>query len=257
MKSAAKLSCLFLLVWLAAAGYATPQSQEYSPAQAKLMAREAAINDGYRTLSEIIFGLTIQSQTSVQNYVVEHDEIRTKLDPFIKGAKIIATRYNSDGSCDVDIELQIEDLEKLLGKKVDYDIPVIAVTGSGAPPRGNNAPAAAIPNSAVKKQFDRVIRVNGSGALPSKDETINAAQARLMAIGAAKQDAYRALSREIYGINVEANTYVRDFVMKSDKIKSNVDAFVRGARVVDTKFDGQIATVTLELRLNALAEIIY
>jgi hypothetical protein len=252
-----RVSLIFSIGCILVFGIYAKQNSQYTPAQAKLMAREAAINDAYRNLSEIIFGLTIESRTSIKDFVTEHDEIKTQLDPFIKGAKVVETKYNKDGSCDVTIELRIEDLEKMLGQRVQYDVPVLSVKGSGAPPTGDAVSSGKELSQEIKKSLDRTIRVVGSGASPSKEEVQNEAQARLMAIGAAKEDAFRALSRELYGVNIEANSYVRDFVMKSDKVKSNVQAFIRGARIVDTKYDGQIATVTLELRLDNLGEIIY
>ncbi len=78
-----------------------------------------------------------------------------------------------------------------------------------------------------------------------------------MAIEAAKADAYRNMAREIYGTQVASNTYVRDFVTKSDKIKTNMEAFIRGAKIVKVDYDGEIATVIIELKLTPLGDFVY
>jgi len=251
---------LVLIVFFSINGYSQQEKKEYTDAQARLMAKEAAIADAYRSLSRIIYGLTIESETVVKNFITEHDEIRLKLDPFIRGAKVTDVRYLDDGGCDVDLELSIEELEKLLGKKVRYDVPFINVMGSGAPPTSDEEKQEALSSLEIPEDNEwcnKTIRVEGQGVIPDKDEVKNRAQARLMATEAAKAVAYRNLAREVYGIQVASSTYVRDFITKSDKIKTNVGAFIKGARVVETKYDGETATMILELKLNFLGEIIY
>lgn len=79
---------------------------------------------------------------------------------------------------------------------------------------------------------------------------MTAAQARLMAMRAAKLDAYRTLAEQVYGIRVNGSTAVSAFATQSDSVRSYVDTFIRGARVVQVVAlaDGTYeATVELDL----------
>lgn len=74
-----------------------------------------------------------------------------------------------------------------------------------------------------------VIRVTGSGAPPDKG---NQAQRRLMAIRAAKADAFRQFIEVINGVHVNSETVVKDFVTESDVIKTKVEGLIKGAEIV-------------------------
>ena len=71
-----------------------------------------------------------------------------------------------------------------------------------------------------------------------------------MAIRAAKVDAYRNLAEQVHGVRVWGNTAVSAFVAQNDVIRTFVDSFIQGARVVNVTpvGDGNYeATVELEL----------
>jgi len=58
------------------------------------------------------------------------------------------------------------------------------------------------------------------------------AQQRLLAIRAAKLDAYRALTEQVYGLKVEANATVADMVVQNDTFRSRVEGVIFGATLV-------------------------
>jgi hypothetical protein len=75
-------------------------------------------------------------------------------------------------------------------------------------------------------------------------------QAKLMAMRAAKVDAYRNLAEQVQGVRVWGNTAVSSFVAQNDTVRTYVDSFIRGARAVSVTEigDGNYeATVELEL----------
>lgn len=57
----------------------------------------------------------------------------------------------------------------------------------------------------------------------------------LMTKRAAKLDALRNLTEQVYGVRIKSDTYVRDFVTQSDEMRAKVNTFIQGARVVSER----------------------
>jgi hypothetical protein len=98
-----------------------------------------------------------------------------------------------------------------------------------------------------------VISAKGSGA-PPKGVT-NIAQARLMAVRAAKADALRNLLETVKGVRVDSETTVESFTTKSDRVLTRVSGIVIGARLVETKYlsDG---AVQVKMSINMTGELL-
>ncbi len=60
----------------------------------------------------------------------------------------------------------------------------------------------------------------------------NPAQQRLMAIRAAKLDAYRSLTEQVYGQQLDATTTVADLTVQSDTFRTKVEGVIYGATLV-------------------------
>ncbi len=215
------------------------------PGQQKLLAKRAAIVDGYRNLAERIKGLKIDANTYVRDFVAEADEIRTSLDTFLKGARVVgAPRYFEDGSAEVTVEITLQELVQQLqrfyktyhhlchGHVYSFDkmvtinrLKVIRETGRGAP---RETPE-------VMQEAPAAIPVEPTLAAPTTGipgwENVSA-RGRMMAERAAKVDAYRNMAERIKGLQITADTYVRDFVAESDQISTRVDTFIKGMKTV-------------------------
>ena len=74
-------------------------------AQKRLLARRAAVVDGYRQIAEIINGVRVNSETVVKDFVTESDTIRTQVSALVKGARIGEPRFLSDGAVEVDVRV--------------------------------------------------------------------------------------------------------------------------------------------------------
>lgn len=101
----------------------------------------------------------------------------------------------------------------------------------------------------VKQEVDPIapmtLRVVGYGATEVVTKSKSDAQRRLLAIRAARMDAYRAMAERVYGISVQGSTTVRDMVVQNDRFRSYVETYMHGARVVSTDVmpDGTVETV--------------
>lgn len=60
----------------------------------------------------------------------------------------------------------------------------------------------------------------------------NPAQQRLMAIRASKLDAYRSLTEQVYGQQLDATTTVADMTVQSDVFRTKVEGVIYGAVLV-------------------------
>jgi hypothetical protein len=77
---------------------------------------------------------------------------------------------------------------------------------------------------------------------------------RLLAIRAAKLDAYRSLAEELNGARLRGHTTVKDAVIESDSYRAYVDAIVRGAHLLSVTPKGEgVYEAEVELRLSTLA----
>lgn len=85
-----------------------------TPQQAKLMAKRAAEMDARRNLLEYVKGVQIDSSTYVRDFMTQSDSIRSQIDGMVKGAQVIATRWNDDGTCEVDIQFDLANVKKLI-----------------------------------------------------------------------------------------------------------------------------------------------
>ena len=60
----------------------------------------------------------------------------------------------------------------------------------------------------------------------------NASQQRLMAIRASKLDAYRNLTEQVFGQQVDASSTVADMVVLNDTFRTKVEGIIYGAQLV-------------------------
>jgi hypothetical protein len=90
----------------------------------------------------------------------------------------------------------------------------------------------------------------------SAQKSKNQAQRRLMAIRASKLDAYRNLTEQVYGQNLNSSTTIEDMVVLSDTMRAHVQGVVYGAKVVSISPIGDDSYETkLELEKDTMFEL--
>lgn len=74
----------------------------------------------------------------------------------------------------------------------------------------------------------QTIRATGYAVISTQNHK-NSAQQRLMAIRASKLDAYRALTEQVYGQQLDATTTVAEMMITSDTFRTRVQGIIYGA----------------------------
>lgn len=90
-----------------ATGFGVPSRMAKSPAQARLMARRAAIVDAQRNLLETVEGVKVDAESTVQNYETTNDVVKTQLSGMIRGAKIVDEQPLADGTYQVTLRINL------------------------------------------------------------------------------------------------------------------------------------------------------
>jgi len=132
---------------------------------AKAMAKRAAISVGLRNLLETLKGVAIDSESTVDNYILKDDIIRAKVSGIIKGAKVLQTKVEPDGSVEVQMGLSLR------GELSDTLIPpsfgkFSKASYSAEPDRTLTYPPASPPSQSPFSQRDLPI-----GGMPSTQES--------------------------------------------------------------------------------------
>ena len=84
----------------------------------------------------------------------------------------------------------------------------------------------------------------------------NPAQQRLLAIRASKLDAYRALTEQVYGQQMDASTTVADMTVMNDTFRARVEGVIYGANLVSiTPIGDDTYETTLSLDRNAVQDL--
>lgn len=107
--------------------------------QARLMAERAAVVVAQRNLLETVRGVTINSETRVENFMTDYDVIYSRVDGVVRNAEQVGpARYDSlAGTVEVELEMEIHSPSGLSG----------AITSALAAPEG------ALPMSPETKDF--------------------------------------------------------------------------------------------------------
>lgn len=138
-----------------AVGIGAPPSKPANMAQARAMARRAAITVARRNLLEISQGVQVDSMTLVKDFTVRSDIIRSSVQGVVRNAQVIDTAYMSDGSVEVTMVMSLG------GEFANVILPPPPVgTVFPLPPPGTEMPASQV-------YTGMVIDARGLGARPA------------------------------------------------------------------------------------------
>jgi hypothetical protein len=201
----------------------------------RLKATRAAELDADRLLAERIYGLQIDSETTVQDLAETDDAIAGAVSATLVGSITTeAPEYLDDGRVQVvravKIREVIDTLNRVIkGKRLD-DGSFSTISDTVKTDRKTN---------------DKIIDVMGNAALPGSE-----GHQKIMAKRAAEMDAYRRLAGRMMGVKIDGNTTVRDFALENDEILASLSQVLKAATPTAIKYnksDGS-CEVTMEIK---------
>lgn len=104
-------------------------------------------------------------------------------------------------------------------------------------------------DASFRPTMDRRETIMATGyAVIGMQNNKNAPQQRLLAIRAAKIDAYRGLAEQVYGLNLDANTTVSEMTVMNDTFRTRVEGVIFGAKLTSiTPLNNDTYEVTMSL----------
>ncbi len=109
-------------------GFGTSSSENSAP----LKALRAAQVDAYKQMAQQIAGFTLESQTSVENYMLKSDLIQTKVQASLALSEIVDFGWDNSGDAYVKMILKVDEVAAMLGEAVVGAGDVVEVEGLGA-----------------------------------------------------------------------------------------------------------------------------
>ena len=109
----------------------------------------------------------------------------------------------------------------------------------------------------MKPLLDRRDAIIATGyAVIGVQNNKNAPQQRILAIRAAKIDAYRGLAEQVYGLYLDANTTVSEQTVLSDTFRTRVEGVIYGATITSINpLNNDTYEVTLSLDRGAVNDL--
>jgi hypothetical protein len=109
-------------------GFATSTPANAGP----IKALRAAELDGYKNLVKTVVGFTLESQTTVENYMLSSDVVKVKVMATTYLADLVDYGWDGEGNAFVKFKVNVKDIEELLGAKIPGATDFVEVEGHGA-----------------------------------------------------------------------------------------------------------------------------
>lgn len=104
-----------------------------TPSQAgPLKALRAAELDAYKQLVKRVVGFTLESKTTVENYMLKSDMVKTKVLATIYLARVTDFGWTENGDAYVKMALNVKETSDILGEQIVGEDDIIEVEGAGA-----------------------------------------------------------------------------------------------------------------------------
>lgn len=207
-----------------------PEIWKSVPSAKRLQYVRAAELDATRILAERIMGIALEGNTTVKDLAAADDTVKGSLAATLKGIKTVGTpTYHDDGRVEVIRAVKTRTLLNSL------------VTKHGS--KGSK-----IVQETITEEVDAL----GNAAIPGSE-----GHARVMAKRAGELDVYRRLSERVAGVQITADSTMKDFAVQNDDIKAAFANCIKSAEITGISYlDDNSAEVTATLKIGPLVRLI-
>ena len=80
----------------------------YTPGQRRLMAIRSSKLDAYRALAEQLYGIKIDSNTSVATLTAKNDSFRARVNAVVRGARVVSVTPMADNNYETVLEVYVD-----------------------------------------------------------------------------------------------------------------------------------------------------
>ncbi len=109
-------------------GFGTATPENAGP----IKALRAAELDAYKQIAQQIVGFTLESETTVENYMLKSDIIKTKVLATSYLAELVDFGWDEGGDAFVKMRLNVAEVSQMMGEAVTDSVQTIEVEGRGA-----------------------------------------------------------------------------------------------------------------------------
>ncbi|WP_294945806.1 LPP20 family lipoprotein [Sulfurivirga sp.] len=97
------------LIKIVGIGYGSESTYEgYTPGQRRLMAIRASKLDAYRSLAEQLYGIKIDSNTTVSALMARSDSFRARVNAIVRGARVVSVTPLADHNYETILEVYVD-----------------------------------------------------------------------------------------------------------------------------------------------------
>jgi len=211
-----------------------PEIWEKAGPRERLKATRAAELDADRLLVERIYGVQVDSDSTVGDLALRDDSIAAAASASLVGALLVGEpEYFDDGRVEVVKAVKIEQVIETLRRKTKEKL-----LSDGT------SETVAFDEKTELATEGKVLEVQGNAALPS-----SLGHQKVMAKRAAELDAYRRLAQRLMDIRIDSQTTVRDACLESDEIVASLSRVLKGAEPTAIRYldDG---TCEVEMKIT-------
>ncbi len=145
-----------------ATGYGAP-NPNLPPGAQRASAIEAAKTVALRNLLQMVKGMYINSETTVENAMLTSDVIHTQVEGIVRNFRVVDTRYMSTGDIEVDVEVPLSSFYEILSQ-IPGGLPPAGQPGQPGQPGYPGQPS---PGTANAVYTGLIIDATGLGVHPA------------------------------------------------------------------------------------------
>jgi len=211
-----------------------PEIWEKAGPRERLKATRAAELDADRLLAERIYGVQVDSNSTVGDLALRDDSIASATSALLVGALTVGEpEYFDDGRVEVVKAVKIEQVIETIHRKTKEKLRA-----------DGTSETVAFDEKTELATEGKVLEAQGNSALPG-----SLGHQKVMAKRAAELDAYRRLAQRLMDIRIDSQTTVRDACLESDELVASLSQMLKGAEPTAIRYldDG---TCEVEMKIT-------